>query len=270
MKTEEPQPERLGRRCSMNWIRLVEDKVALVTGGASGIGRATAQLLAQHGARVIVADLNAEGGYETVESIRGRGGEALFVQTDVGNIDQVSRMVETCLDRFGRLDIVHSNAAAYKSGSATDISEDEWDQTHAVCLKSTWMLAKFAMPAMLRQESGVFIITASVQSIRGYAKHAAYQAAKGGVVSLMRSLAADYAPRIRVNAILPGAVLTGLAAGLSASELERVAQMCPLKRNAQPEEIATVALFLASEMSAYVTGACLVVDGGLSSVMKTD
>jgi glucose 1-dehydrogenase len=132
------------------------------------------------------------------------------------------------------------------------------------------MIAKCAMPAMLLSDEGTFILTASIHAIRVFTKHAAYQAAKGGLISLTRSLAADYAPRIRVNAILPGAVITGLAANLSESELERIAQMCPLQRNAQPEEIAAVALFLASHMSAYMTGACLVVDGGISSVMKTD
>jgi NAD(P)-dependent dehydrogenase (short-subunit alcohol dehydrogenase family) len=214
--------------------------------------------------------MNQNGGEQTVRSIRGRQGEAFFVQADVSKMNDVSRMVEACLDHFGRLDIVHSNAASYTIGSATEISEEEWDQTQAICLKATWMIAKHAMPAILRTDGGSFIITASVQSIRGYTKHVAYQAAKGGLLSLARSLAADYAPSVRVNAILPGAVITGLAASLSESQLERVAQMCPLRRNAEPREIAAAALFLASEMSSYMTGECLVVDGGLTSVMMTD
>jgi NAD(P)-dependent dehydrogenase (short-subunit alcohol dehydrogenase family) len=214
--------------------------------------------------------MNQNGGEQTVQSIRGRQGEAFFVQADVSKMNDVSRMVEACLDHFGRLDIVHSNAASYTIGSATEISEEEWDQTQAICLKATWMIAKHAMPAILRTDGGSFIITASVQSIRGYTKHVAYQAAKGGLLSLARSLAADYAPSVRVNAILPGAVITGLASSLSESQLERVAQMCPLRRNAEPREIAAAALFLASEMSSYMTGECLVVDGGLTSVMMTD
>jgi NAD(P)-dependent dehydrogenase (short-subunit alcohol dehydrogenase family) len=254
----------------MDWTKLVNNKVALVTGAASGIGRATAQLFAQHGAKVAVVDVNDAGGEQTVESIRAASGDAFFVKTDVGRMDQVQDMVQKTLDRYGRLDIVHSNAGSYKVASATDISEADWDRTLAVCLKASWMIAHYAIPAMLRNESGAFIITASVQSIRGYANHAAYQAAKGGLLSLTRSLAADYAPKIRVNAILPGAVITGLAAGLSESVLKKVAMMCPLQRNAQPEQIATVALFLASEMSDYMTGTCLVVDGGLTSVIKTD
>jgi NAD(P)-dependent dehydrogenase (short-subunit alcohol dehydrogenase family) len=254
----------------MDWTKMLTDKVALITGAASGIGRATARLFAEHGAAVVVADVNEKGGQQTVESIRAKAGEALFVKADVGKMEDVSAMVKATLDRFGHLDIVYSNAAAYRLGSATRISEADWDWTQAVCLKATWMIAHHAMPAMLQQEQGAFIITASVQSIRGYTNHVAYQAAKGGLVAMTRALAADYAPKIRVNAILPGAVITGLAAGLSESDLQRIANMCPLRRNAPPEEIATVALFLASEMSAYVTGACLVVDGGLSSVIKTE
>ena len=254
----------------MNWAKLLDGKVALITGAASGIGRATAQLFAEHGAKVVVADVNESGGNQTVESIQAKSGEALFIRADVGKMDDVRTVVQTTVDRFGRLDVGHSNAAAYKLGSATKISEADWDWTQAVCLKATWMIAHHALPAMLRQEKGAFIITASVHSIRGYTNHVAYHAAKGGLVAMTRSLAADYAPKIRVNAILPGAVITGLAAGLSESDLKRVANMCPLRRNAPPEEIATVALFLASEMSAYVTGACLLADGGLASVIKTE
>jgi NAD(P)-dependent dehydrogenase (short-subunit alcohol dehydrogenase family) len=254
----------------MNWTKLLDGKVALITGAASGIGRATAQLFAEHGAKVVVADVNESGGNQTVENIQAKSGQGFFVRADVGKMEDVRTMVQSTLERFGRLDIVHSSAAAYKLGSATKISEADWDWTQAVCLKATWMIAHHSMPAMQRQEKGAFIITASVHSIRGYTKHVAYQAAKGGLLAMTRSLAADYAPQIRVNAILPGAVITGLAAGLSESDLKRVANMCPLRRNAPPEEIATVALFLASEMSAYMTGACLLVDGGMASVIKTE
>jgi NAD(P)-dependent dehydrogenase (short-subunit alcohol dehydrogenase family) len=247
---------------------LLRDKVALITGAASGIGRATARLFAQQGAVVAVADIDDAGGQETVASIRAAGGDARFVPVDLNEMGQVQAMVERVLAHYGRLDVVHSNAAAQIAGDPTQISETDWDRTLNVGPKATWMIARYAMPAMLAQGGGVFIITGSVHSIRGYARHTAYQAAKGALLALTRSLAADYAPTIRVNAILPGAVVTGLWTGITDSEREKIAQMCPLRRNGQPEDIAQVALFLASDMSAYMTGTYVVVDGGLSSVIE--
>ena len=254
----------------MNWNKMLDGKVALVTGGGSGIGRATARVFAEHGARVMVADINGMPAAETAASIVAKGGDAISSQTDVGKMADVERMVQKTVEQYGRLDVVFSNAAGYKLGSATELSEQDWDRTLDVCLKATWMIANHAMPHLLRQQGSTFIITGSVHSLRGYAKHAAYQASKGGLLALTRSLAADYAPTVRVNAILPGAVITGIAAHLTEAELDHIAKMCPLQRNSQPEEIGRVALFLASEMSAYMTGTSLVVDGGLASVIKTD
>ena len=254
----------------MDWGRLLNQKVALVTGGGSGIGRATAKLFAEHGAKVAVADIKRPSAEETAQSILAAGGNALPIEADVGKMPDVQHMVETTVTAYGQLDVVFSNAAGYTLGSATEISEQDWNRTLDVCLKATWMIAHYAMPVMLRQKTGAFVITGSVHSVRGYTKHAAYQASKGGLLALARSLAADYAPSIRVNTILPGAVITGLAADRSPDELERIAKMCPLQRNSQPEEIARVALFLASEMSSYITGESLIVDGGLASVIKMD
>ena len=246
---------------------LLENKVALITGSASGIGRATAELFSRQGARVVVADINETGAAETVENIRKASGEAFFVKTDVGEMASVKAMVKVALDRYNRLDIVHSNAAAYVLGNATETSEEDWDRTLDVCLKATWMIARVALPHMLANGGGTFVITGSVHSIRGYPLHAAYQASKGGLLALTRSLAADYAPSIRVNAILPGAVETGLWSGFSESDRVKVAKMCPLRRNGQPEDVAQAALFLASDMSDYMTGTYLVVDGGLTSTI---
>lgn len=247
---------------------LLQTKVALITGAASGIGRATAQLFARHGAKVVLADVTTAVGEEAVQGIRAEGGDAIFVRTDVGQMNEVQALVEKTLALYGRLDIIHSNAAAYTQGNAVETNEDEWDRTLAVCLKATWMLAHFGVPAMLAGGGGAIVITGSVHAIRGYAKNTAYQASKGGLLALTRAMAADFAPAIRVNIILPGAVVTGLWAKSTAAQRERTAQMCPLKRNAQPDDIAQVALFLASSMSSYMTGEALVVDGGLTSVIQ--
>ena len=249
-------------------MSLLEGKTALITGGASGIGRATAILFAQHGARVVVVDVNTAGGEATVESIRDASGDALYIKADVGKMADVQAMVKAALDAYGRIDVVFSNAAASVGGTATEITEADWDRTLSICLKATWMIAHEALPVMLEQGGGTFVITGSVHSIRGYMNAAAYQASKGGLLALTRSLAADFAPTIRVNAILPGAVVTGLWVDVSEAEREKIANMCVLRRNAQPEEIAPVALFLASEMSSYVTGTYVVVDGGLTSVIE--
>jgi NAD(P)-dependent dehydrogenase (short-subunit alcohol dehydrogenase family) len=247
---------------------LLKDKVALVTGAASGIGRATAQLFARQGAKVVLADVTVQNGEDAAQGIHTEGGEAIFVRTDVGQMKDVQALVEKTLAHYGRLDVIHSNAASYALGDAVKLDEAGWERTLAVCLKATWMLAHFGVPPMLAGGGGTIVITGSVHSIRGYANHTAYQAAKGGLLALTRAMAADFAPTIRVNIILPGAVITGLSAHLTAEQRKRMAQMCPLKRNAQPEDIAQVALFLASNMSSYMTGEALVVDGGLSSVIQ--
>ena len=247
---------------------LLRNKVALITGGASGIGRATAQLFACEGAKVIIVDQNEADGQKAAETIRQESGRASFVQADVGSDEQVRSAIQTALRQCGRIDILHSNAAAYKVGFAHEISEVDWDRTLNVCLKATWMLAKEVAPVMLDHAEGVIIITGSVHAIRGYPRHTAYQAAKGGLLALTRALAADYAPTIRVNTILPGAIVTGLWEDIPESEREKIAQMCPLKRNGRPEDVAQAALFLASEMSAYMTGSVLIVDGGLTAIAQ--
>jgi NAD(P)-dependent dehydrogenase (short-subunit alcohol dehydrogenase family) len=247
---------------------LLEGKVALITGAASGIGRATAMLFAREGAKLAVVDINASGCQETVDRICDASGEAIAIPADVGRMNEVQAMVETAFMRFGKLDIVHSNAAAHVMGSAIEINEHDWDRTLDVCLKATWMLAHCTLPRIVAQGGGVFVITGSVHALRGYARYAPYQAAKGGLLALTRSLAADFAPTVRVNTILPGAVVTGLWDNVSEEDRRKIAEMCPLKRNGQPEEIAQAALFLASDMSSYMTGEYLIVDGGLTSIIQ--
>ncbi len=247
---------------------LLAGKVALITGAASGIGRATAMLFAREGAKIAVVDLEEQGGEQTAEMIRQAGGDAIFIKTDVGQMEAVRSMVDQVLARYGRIDILHSNAAAYTEKNAVDLTEAEWDRTLSVCLKAAWMLSHCALPSMLAQGGGVIVITGSVHAIRGYANYTPYQAAKGGLLALTRALAADFAPTVRVNTILPGAVVTGLWKGLTEEEHAEIALMCPLKRNGTPEEIANVALFLASDMSSYMTGTQIVVDGGLTSIVQ--
>ena len=247
---------------------LLNNKVALVTGAASGIGRASAHLFAQHGARVVVADVNVADGEHVAQSIRETGGDAIFFGTDVGQMGEVRALVDTTVAHYGRIDTIFSNAGFTPPGNAVETREEDWDRTLAVCLKATYMLAHCAIPTMQAGGGGTIVITGSVHSIRGYARSTAYQAAKGGLLALTRTMAADFAPTIRVNAILPGAVLTGQAGKITQEQIDQMARMCVLRRCGQPEDIAQVALFLASNMSAYMTGESIVVDGGLTSIIQ--
>ena len=244
---------------------VLKDKIALITGAASGIGRATAQLFAQEGAKVVLADMNVVEGHAATSSIVAKGSEAIFVPTDVRKMEDIRALVGKSLERYGTLDIVFSNAGMIRPGSATELSEEDWDSTLDVNLKAAWRLAKFAIPPMLAR-GGIFMTTSSITAIEGLPGMVAYQAAKGGLVALTRALAADYAPTVRCHSILPGGVETGMWSNLSKEQRAERAKRIPLRRNGQPEDIANVALFLASDMSSYMTATCLVVDGGRTAM----
>ena len=248
---------------------LLKNKVALITGGTNGIGRASAERFAGEGARVVVCGRNEDRGRDTEATIRQSGGDALFIKADVGLMDDVRRLVDTTFDTYGQIDVIFSNAGIYgMRGSAVDINEEDWDRVLAVNLKAAWMLAHCAFPRMLEAGGGVMLLCGSVHSKRGYANYCAYQTTKGGLLSLTRSLAADFAPEIRVNCLLPGAFITGLWDDVPPDVIQQGAKFCAMQRNGRLSEIADAALFLASDMSSFMTGTELLVDGGLISIIR--
>ena len=241
----------------------VEGKVALVTGAASGIGEGTALLLAREGAAVAVVDIDVEAGKRTTATIVREGGRAIFIRADVGKTAQVKRMIERTASAFGRLDIIHNNAIWFRNGKATELDEKDWDRTLDVGLKTVFLSAKYGVPVMRETGGGSIVNTASVHSLVSFEEHTAYDAAKAGLLGLTRVLALDFGPDIRVNSVLPGAVLTPLWKGISKADRRRFADMVPAKRLGTPEDIASAVLFLASEEASFITGTSLVVDGGL-------
>lgn len=243
----------------------LKDKVAIITGAASGIGRATAFLFAQEGAAVVAADIDATGGQETVEKIRQKNGKANFVHTDVGVPEEVQALVERAVQFYGRLNILHSNAFWRVARPAVEASLEDWQRTIDVTLRAAFLSAKYAFPYMLNSKGGVMVITASAQSIVAVPNDAAYQAAKGGLLALTRSLAIDYGPAIRVNALLPGPILTRAWDGVAEEDRQKAANDTILKRLGRPEEVAEAALFLASDASSYMTGSAVVIDGGYTA-----
>lgn len=240
-------------------------RVAIITGAASGIGRATALRFASDGAAVVIADINRAGGEACAREISAAGGRARFVETDVSRADDLQTMIDAALQTYGRLDILHNNAFRNVAGAAADISADDWQATLDVTLTPVWQASKLAIPHLLKSPAGVILNTASVHSIVGLTGSAAYQAAKGAVLSLTRALALELAPRVRVAAILPGAIETPATQSVPADEHRRFVSQVPLARMGQPEEIADVAAFLASDEASYITGTGIVVDGGYTT-----
>lgn len=246
-------------------------KVAIVTGGATGIGRETALRLAREGARVAVADVNSRGGAETVDLIAQAGGEAIFVPTDVTRASDVAAMVRETIVRFGRLDVAFNNAGTPGGfTNVVDCSEEEWDRTQALNLKSVWLCMKHEIPAMLQGGGGAIVNTASQAAIRPSPHMASYVTTKAGVIGLTRSAALDFAGQgVRVNALLPGPTDTSmLRAGVEGLErsLEGFGALLPMGRVGEVREQADVVLFLASEDASFITGMAVSVDGGLNLV----
>ncbi|RLG40077.1 MAG: short-chain dehydrogenase [Thermoproteota archaeon] len=244
----------------------LEGKVAIITGAGSGIGRATALLFAEEGAKVVICDI-AESGAEVCKEITERGGEAIFIKVDVSKAKDVAYLIEKTIERYGRLDVLVNNAGIPSSGTVLDITEAEWDRVLDVNLKGAFLCSKYAIPEMMKGGGGVIVNVASVLGLVGGKGEAAYCASKGGLIALTKALALDFAEyKIRVNCICPGSVETPMRQRIMASkapEERRAAELkIPIKRVARPEEIARAILFLASDESSYMTGSTLVVDGG--------
>lgn len=241
-------------------------KTAIITGAGRGIGRATARLFAKEGARVVVVDIAQEGGLETAELIRQSGGSGLFIRVDVAQAGEVEAMVQSCLQEFGALDVLHNNAYwAPVNRPLADTTEEEWDRTIDVTLKGVFLGCKYAIPEMVARGGGVIINTASTAGLTGSPAFAAYMAAKGGVVQLTKSIALDYGRYgIRCNAIAPGIVETPATREILAEPQRRQQYLskCLVGRIGRPEDIAQAALYLASDDSSFMTGHVLVVDGG--------
>ncbi len=247
----------------------LQDKVTIVTGAASGIGRGSAMVFAANGAKVVVADIDEEGGKKTVEEIGRRGGTAIFVRTDVSSASDAKNCVERAVKEYGRLDCLFSNAGFNPTGTVVDTTEELWDRLIDVNLKGMFLMCKYSIPEMKKAGRGSIVCTASVDGVIAIRNEAAYIASKGGIISLVKAMALDHAPdNVRVNCILPGAIRTALYEKFIRENpgIEDQAKEHAMGRIGEPEEVGEVAMFLLSDAPSFVTGAIIPVDGGYSAV----
>ena len=255
-------------------MKLLENKVALVTGGGMGIGRAICEAYAEAGAKVAVADFNADAGNETVETIIAAGGDALFIEADVSKEAAVEAMVKQTVERLGGLDAACNSAAVSRgSGPIHEFTREVFDSTLELCLTNTWLCLKHQVAAMIKvnqgkESLGSIVNISSNASLKGQAYNTAYASAKAGVNILTKSAASEYgAMGIRINAVSPGVIRTpGIENYLKEQphQAEKFDRAAVMKRMGKPEEIADAVVFLSSEKAAFITGQILSVDGGMS------
>lgn len=249
----------------------LRDKRAIITGAASGIGRASALLFAENGAKMILCDQNESGLNETLALVEQGGGVAVGVSGDVGSQDTVRGLLERCERELGGIDVFFANAGIAGMIPIVEESVQEWERLLRVNLIGAFLAVQMAAPRLAKQGKGSIILTASVAGLRSGAGSAAYSASKAGVISLAQSGAAQFGPEgVRVNAICPGLIETGMTkplldAARAHGRQKDIGRHCPLQRAGESKEIAALALFLASDESSYITGQALVADGGLSS-----
>ena len=242
----------------------LKDKVALITGGGSGIGAAVARRFAQEGAKIAIGDVDVEGAEKVASEIKDAGGEALICKADVRKRDEVEAMVDHILREYGRLDILINNAGVTRDSLCARMSEEDWNFVVDVNLKGTFLCSKAAFRPMRKQRYGKIVNTASV-AVRGNVGQVNYSASKAGIIGLTRTLALEFARAgICVNCIAPGFIETPMTEGLPEKVKEEALKRIPLGRLGKPEEVANLHLFLASPESDYITGQVFFIDGGAS------
>ena len=244
-----------------------KEQVALVTGASSGIGRAAALAFASEGARVVAADLLEKDGEETLRLIKARGGEGIFVPTNVSSPAEVARLVGRAVETYGRLDFAFNNAGVEGELATTaDCTEENWDRTLTINLKGVWLCMKHELPKMLERKRGAIVNCSSVAGLIGFPQLPAYVASKHGIVGLTRAAALEYAKLgIRINAVCPGVIRTAMVDRLITAHPEMEAALVggePIGRAGRPEEVAAAVIWLCSDSASFVTGHALAVDGG--------
>ena len=250
----------------MLFSREFDGKVALVTGGSSGIGKATALAFACAGANVVIASRRVTEGEQTVHEICERGGDAIFVKTDVSKASEVEGLMNQTIEFYGRLDYACNNAGTFVMGRLFELSEEEWDRTINANLKGIWLSLKYQIPIMLQQRGGVIVNMASMSAIIGNPGVSIYSASKGGVVALTQSAAIEYAASgIRINAISPGVISTPMVDDIPPPLLGDIQSKHPIGRLGKPEEIADAVVWLCSDKASFVTGHNMVIDGGYTA-----
>lgn len=253
----------------------LDGKVALITGAGNGMGQVASVLFAREGARIVVADFSEAGGAETVAAVEAVGGEAAFVKVDVGNAEQVEGMIAFAMTRFGALNVLYNNAGIFPAddGGTTETPEPTWDRVMEVNLKGVWLGCKYGIPAMLASGGGSIVNVASFVALMGAATaQIAYTASKGGVLAMTREIAVEYGRQnIRANSLCPGPIATPMLEELMSDPVRKARRIVhiPMGRLGQAEELAKAALFLASDDSSFMTGAQLVVDGGITAAYVT-
>ncbi len=241
----------------------LENKVAVITGAGSGIGKETALLFAKEGAKVVVADVNEKAGEETVAEIN-KNGEGFFVKLDVSNREQSKQMVKSTLEKYGRIDVLINNAGIIQDAFLSKMTEEQWDKVINVNLKGVFNCSQAVVEVMMNQGTGVIINTSSIVGLNGNVGQVNYAATKAGLIGMTKTLAKELGKKgIRVNAVAPGFIATPMTSNVPEKILEMMKEKTPLRRLGEPKDVAYAYLYLASDEANFVNGAVLSVDGGL-------